>query len=71
VTPELVAMVYDAAARLRAAGLHVESVEGADTAPTDRLTCRAGSPRFALSSSAGERQFDTLDDVVRALGTPQ
>jgi histidyl-tRNA synthetase len=71
VTPEVVATVYDAAARLRAAGLHVESVEGADTAPTDRLTCRAQSPRFALSSAAGERQFDALDDVVGALGTPQ
>jgi histidyl-tRNA synthetase len=70
-TPELVATVYDAAARLRAAGLHVESVEGADTALTDRLTCRAGAPRFALSGLAGERQLDVIDDVVRALGTPQ
>ncbi|TAK57437.1 MAG: ATP phosphoribosyltransferase regulatory subunit [Dehalococcoidia bacterium] len=66
-TPELVAMVYDAAARLRAAGLHVESVAGADSAPTDRLTCRAAPPRFALTGSAGERQFDALDDVVREL----
>jgi histidyl-tRNA synthetase len=70
-TPELVATVYDVAARLRAAGLHVESVEGDDTAPTDRLSCRPGSPGFALSGSGGVRQFDALDDVVRALETPQ
>ena len=63
----LLASVYAAAERLRAAGLHVEAVEGMHSAPTHRLVCREGSPAFTLTSPDGSAQFDRLDDVVRAL----
>jgi histidyl-tRNA synthetase len=65
--PALLASVYAVAERLRAAGLHVEAVEGMHSAPTHRLVCREGSPAFTLASPDGEAQFDRLDDVVRAL----
>jgi len=66
-SPALVASVYAAAEKLRAAGLHVEAVEGMHSAPTHRLVCRDSSPAFTLTSPDGSAQFDRLDDVVRAL----
>ena len=65
--PALLASLYDAAERLRAAGLHVETIDGMHTAPTHRLTCRAGSPRFTLARPDGSADFERIDDVVHAL----
>ena len=65
--PGLLASLYDTAARLRAAGLLVETIDGMHSAPTHRLTCRAGSPRFTLGRPDGSADFERLDDVVAAL----
>lgn len=65
--PALLASLYDVAARLRAASLHVETIDGMHTAPTHRLTCRAGSPRFTLARPDGSADFERIDDVVHAL----
>lgn len=65
--PALLASVYDGAERLRAAGVHVETIDGMHTAPTHRLTCRAGSPRFTLARPDGSADFERIDDVVHAL----
>jgi histidyl-tRNA synthetase len=66
--PATIAAAHAAAAALRERGLHVETVEGADTAPTHRLSCRTGSPRFELTWPDGQTQaFERLDDVVRVL----
>ena len=53
--------------RLRAAGLHVETIEGMHTAPTHRLICRDASPAFTLEWPDGSETFERLDDVVAAL----
>jgi histidyl-tRNA synthetase len=61
------AAAYAAAGRLRAAGFAVETVEGMSSAPTHRLVCRDGSPRFTLERAGGSNTFDAVDGVVRAL----
>jgi histidyl-tRNA synthetase len=63
----LITTLFDAAARLRAAGLRAESIEGMDSAPTHRLICRLGSPAFTLIWPDGTQQFERLADVVRVL----
>jgi histidyl-tRNA synthetase len=65
--PALLSAVYDAAARLRASGLRVEAIEGMHSAPTHRLICREGSPKFTLVWPDGSEQFERLDDVARVL----
>jgi siroheme synthase len=65
--PALLASLYETAERLRAAGLHVETIDGMHSAPTHRLTCRAGSPRFTLARPDASVDFERLDDVVAAL----
>jgi ATP phosphoribosyltransferase regulatory subunit HisZ len=67
--PALIAETYATADTLRSAGLHVESVEGMHSAPTQRLTCRATAPRFVLESPDGRQEFAAIADVVRALGS--
>ena len=55
-------------ARLRAAGLHVETIDGMRRAPTHRLICRAGAPRFTLTTAPdASARLRALDDVVAAL----
>jgi histidyl-tRNA synthetase len=66
-SPALAAALYDVAERLRAAGLHVEAVEGMHSAPTHRVVCREGSPRFTLQWPDGSEHFERLDDVARVL----
>jgi len=66
--PELVALAHRAAAELRGHGLHVESIEGSETAATHRLVCRAGTPSFTLTWPDGQEQsFERLEDVARVL----
>ncbi|MDP9237077.1 MAG: ATP phosphoribosyltransferase regulatory subunit [Chloroflexota bacterium] len=65
--PALTSVLYEAAARLRAAGMRTESIEGMHSAPTHRLICREGSPAFTLVWPDGTQQFERLDDVVRVL----
>jgi histidyl-tRNA synthetase len=65
--PEALAAAQAAAVQLRSARIHAEAVEGADTAPTHRLTCAADSPRYRLDGPNGEQTFDRIDDVARAL----
>ncbi len=68
--PSLVAAGYAAADAMRAAGLHVEAVEGMHSLPTHRLSC-AESPRFTLTSPDGARDFDTIEAVIAALESPR
>jgi histidyl-tRNA synthetase len=65
--PALLASLYDTAARLRGAGLHVETIDGMHSTPTHRLICRAGSPRFTLARPDVSADFERLEDVVAAL----
>jgi ATP phosphoribosyltransferase regulatory subunit HisZ len=66
--PALLASAHAAAAELRRRGLHVETVEGSDTAATHRLVCREAAPRFGLTWPDGQQQsFERLDDVARVL----
>jgi len=64
-TPALIAMKYEAAERLRAAGLPAGTI-GAVTASC-RLICRAAEPHYVLALPEGDQSFGTLDDVLRAL----
>lgn len=64
---EQLASAYEAAERLRAAGLHVEAIEGMHTTPTHRLTCREQSPAFTLEWPDGNQTFEQLDEVIAAL----
>ena len=66
-TPVSLAAGYDAAARLRAAGLQVESVEGMHSIPTHRVTCADSAPRFTVASPGATATFDAIDDVIAAL----
>jgi histidyl-tRNA synthetase len=66
-TAALLASMYDAAQRLRDAGLRVETVEGMHTAASQRLVCREGAPLFTLERSVGSESFERLDDVIAAL----
>ena len=66
-SPFMIAAVYEAAARLREAGLRAEAIEGMHSAPTHRLICREGSPKFTLVWPDGSQQFERLDDVARVL----
>jgi histidyl-tRNA synthetase len=66
-TPELLAAQHEAAEHLRAAKLRVETVEGMHSAPTHRLICREGSPRYTLVWPDGSEHFERLDDVARVL----
>ncbi len=63
----LMLAVYGAAVRLRDAGLRCETIEGMHSAPTHRLVCREGSPKFTLVWPDGSQQFERLDDVARVL----
>jgi histidyl-tRNA synthetase len=65
-TPECLALAFEAAARLRASGLRVETTPGGSA--HKRLVCSTGAPRYVLRSSAGEREFDSLDAMLRAVG---
>jgi histidyl-tRNA synthetase len=65
--PALLASLYDVAVRLRAAGVHAETVDGMHTAPTHRITCRASSPRFTLARPDASADFERIEDVVAAL----
>jgi len=65
--PALLASLYDVAARLRAANLHVETIDGMHTAPTHRLTCRVRSPRFTLGRPDASADFERIEDVLHAL----
>ena len=58
---------HETAARLRAAGIFVETVEGMHSTPTHRLRCNADATTFALSWPGGDATFKTLDDVIREL----
>ena len=64
---DLLASLYETAQCLRDAGVEVESVEGMHTAATHRLVCRETTPKFALMSPDGGRDFDLLEDVIAAL----
>jgi histidyl-tRNA synthetase len=65
--PALLAALYDTAVLLRAAGVHVETVDGMHSAPTHRLTCRAVSPRFTLARPDASVNYERIEDVVAAL----
>jgi histidyl-tRNA synthetase len=66
-TPECVALAFDAADRMRRAGLRVDTTAGA--VMQRRLRCRTTSPRYTLRSAAGKRTFEAIEDVMRALGS--
>ncbi|MEX2246175.1 MAG: ATP phosphoribosyltransferase regulatory subunit [Dehalococcoidia bacterium] len=65
--PEDVAAVFDAASRLRALGVDVETVD-ADGGASRRLVCRAVAPRFELADGDTRRTFEDAAAVARALG---
>jgi histidyl-tRNA synthetase len=59
---------FAAAAALRAAGIQSETTRGTASDPTHRLILQAEAPRFRLLSKDSDQAFDTMDDVLRALG---
>lgn len=64
-TPDLVAARYEAARRLRAAGVLTDTIASADGARS-RLHCQRGGP-YTLTGPRGVRSFERLDDVVDGL----
>ncbi len=63
----VLASMYETAARLRRGGLAVEAIEGMHSIPTHRLTCRATSPRFTLTSRASTESYEQIDDVLLSI----
>jgi len=66
----MLASVYETASRLRAAAPRVEAIEGMYSMPTHRLSCRATSPRFTLTSPDATATYESLDGVIAALTAP-
>ncbi len=67
VTPAATAAAHDVAAQIRAAGVIAEVIEGMHSAPTYRIICADAPPPFTLTSSAGDRTFDALDELLAHL----
>jgi histidyl-tRNA synthetase len=66
-SPESLALAFEAAGALRGMGLRVETAPGGSA--HKRLICSTVGPTYTLRSSAGERSFDSLDALLRALGS--
>ncbi|MEX0750679.1 MAG: ATP phosphoribosyltransferase regulatory subunit, partial [Dehalococcoidia bacterium] len=68
---QLLAAAHAAADALRAAGAIVSTTPGDASAADYTLRCRDAGPRFELSRDGVEtRSFDTLPQVIAALGLP-
>jgi histidyl-tRNA synthetase len=66
--PGVIARTYEVAERLRAAGHDAETTQGMHSSPSHWLVCSMDAPEFRLLSRGNEREFDTLDEVIAALG---
>lgn len=64
------AVVYEAADRLREAGMQVETIEGMHTMPDYRIVCRAETPRFSMQRDGGSQTFERIEDLVATLLRP-
>jgi histidyl-tRNA synthetase len=62
-SPALLAAAQEVAARLRVAGLHVETIDGMETRTERRVVCAEG--RCVLD---GASEFATVEELLRALG---
>jgi histidyl-tRNA synthetase len=62
-SPALLAAAQEVSARLRAAGLHVETIDGMETRAERRVVCAEG--RCVLD---GGSEFVTVEELLRALG---
>jgi histidyl-tRNA synthetase len=68
---EVLASLYAAADRLRAAGYIVESVEGLHSAGRARLVVGDQAPRFRLEREGSIASFDEIGAVIDALEAMQ